>query len=153
MELKFLADVPEAIPQISQWYFDEWGHKIKDNSVEKISERIRGMLNRDRIPLHILAVENNKILGVSQLKIREMEIYPEKEHWLGGVYVDSSERHRGLASVLVSRCLELAKQFRVATLYLQTERLDGGLYAHLGWRPIEKVHYNGLHVLVMENKL
>lgn len=153
MELKFLADVPEAVPLISQWYFDKWGHKIKDNSVEKITERVRGMLNRDKIPLHIVAVENNKILGVSQLKIREMDIYPEKEHWLGGVYVDSAARGKGLATILVSKCLELAKQFGVTTLYLQTERFDGGLYAPLGWQAIEKVHYNGLDVLVMQKAI
>lgn len=153
MELRFLADFPEAIPVISQWYFDEWGHKMKGNSVENIVGRIRGMLNRDKIPLHVVALENGQIMGVSQLKIREMDIYPEKEHWLGGVFVRPEARGRGLATRLIERCLRLAESFGVETLYLQTERLDGGLYARLGWLPIEKTHYNGLHVVVMERPM
>jgi predicted GNAT family N-acyltransferase len=153
IDIKFLADKPDAVPLIAQWYFDEWGHKMKDNSVEKIRQRIEGMLNRDKIPLHVLGVKRNEVLGVAQLKIREMDIYPEKEHWLGGVYVVRGARGNGLASRLILKALELAKVFKVEKLYLQTERLDGGLYARLGWQPIEKVHYNGLHVLIMEKIL
>jgi predicted GNAT family N-acyltransferase len=153
MEFKFLADQPESVPLIARWYYEEWGHKIKDNSVEKIRERIDGMLNRDKIPVHILAIEGKKVLGVAQLKIREMDIYPDKEHWLGGVFVSLESRGKGLGSQLVGKALELAKTFKVKTLYLQTERHDGGLYAGLGWQPIEIVHYNGLHVLVMQRAI
>ena len=153
MEFKFLADRPEFVPVIAKWYFDEWGSALPGVTLQQIDDRISAMLNRDRIPVHILAMEGEELLGVAQLKIREMDIYPDKEHWLGGVYVAPSARGRGLASRLVAKALELAKTFHVKTLYLQTERFDGGLYASLGWRPIEKVHYNGIHVLVMENRL
>ena len=153
MEVRFLADIPEAVPLISKWYFDEWGHEEAGNSVERIAERVRGMLNRDKIPLHVVAVEGGEVLGVSQLKIREMSIYPEKEFWLGGVFVAPTARGRGLATRLVGECLDLAKRFRVETLYLQTEQLGGGLYAKLGWKPIEQVRYNGLDVLVMERPI
>lgn len=153
MEIQFLADRLEFIPVIANWYYTEWGQFMKDQSEQKIRDRISGMLNRDRIPLHILAVEGTELMGVAQLKIREMDIYPDKEHWLGGVYVAPAARGRGLGSVLVTKGLELAKQFKVQTLYLQTEDLSGGLYAPLGFRPIEKTHYNGLDVLVMEHSL
>lgn len=153
MKIEFLADRPQAVPLISRWYYDEWGHAMPGNSVEKITERVNGMLNRDRIPLHILAVENDEILGVAQLKIREMDIYPDKEHWLGGVFVTPQARGQGLASTLVNRALDLAKTFQVRTLYLQTEQMDGGLYAKLGWKPLEQVLYNGLNVLVMERPI
>ncbi|CAM6000261.1 unnamed protein product [Sphagnum balticum] len=68
-----------------------------------------------------------------------MDIYPDKEHWLGGVFVPPEHRKKGVATELLKRTLELAKKLRVTTLYLQTERLDGGIYATLGWRPIEKI--------------
>ena len=98
MEFTFLADRPEFIPLIAQWYFDEWGRTAKDNSVKKIQDRISGMLNRDKIPVHLLAIDGNELLGVAQLKIREMDIYPDKEHWLGGVFVATTARKRGLRS-------------------------------------------------------
>jgi predicted GNAT family N-acyltransferase len=153
MEIQFLADRPEFIPLISNWYYSEWGRLMKDQSEQKIHDRISGMLNRDKIPLHIIAVESDELLGVAQLKIREMDIYPDKEHWLGGVYVSPAARGLGVGSLLVTRALELAKQLKVKTLYLQTENLSGGLYASLGFRPLEQAHYNGVDVLVMEHSL
>ena len=36
MELIFLADRPEAIPTIARWYFDRWGYRDVDESVENI---------------------------------------------------------------------------------------------------------------------
>jgi predicted GNAT family N-acyltransferase len=153
MEIQFLADRPEFIPLISNWYYTQWGQFMKDQSEQKIRDRMSGMLNRDKIPLHIVAVEGTELLGVAQLKIREMDIYPDKEHWLGGVYVAPNARGRGLGSVLVTKALELAKQLKVKTLYLQAENLEGGLYAPLGFRPLEKTHYNGFDVLVMEHSL
>ena len=38
-------------------------------------------------------------------------------------------------------------------LHLQTEQLDGGIYARLGWAPREQIEYRGIQVLVMENDL
>jgi GNAT superfamily N-acetyltransferase len=154
LELKFLADHPNAIPVIAQWYYDEWGHKVADNSYEKTCERIRGKLNRDKAPLHIIAIEDNNVMGTAQLKIREMDIYPDREYWLGSVYITPEFRGRKIASKLCDHIVDLAKSFGIRTLYLQTEKLDGGgLYARLGWKPIAKAYYNGLDVLVMEKNL
>ncbi len=153
MEIKFLADRPEFIPLISNWYYSQWGQFMRDQTEQKIHDRISGMLNRDKIPVHILALEGDELLGVAQLKIREMDIFPDREHWLGGVYVVPAARGRRLATVLVTGAIGLAKQFKVETLYLQTEDLSGGLYAPLGFRPLEKTHYNGVEVLVMAHSL
>jgi GNAT superfamily N-acetyltransferase len=149
MNFIFLGEKPEFVPLIAAWYFEEWGHQSGD-SLEKTKERVSGMLNQDKLPLHILAMEGNEVLGVAQLKYREMTIYPEKKHWLGGVYVAPSARGRGVGTKLVTKALELAKAFGVSTLYLQTEQLDGGIYSALGWNPIEETDYNGVHVLVMK---
>ncbi|MEH6405403.1 MAG: GNAT family N-acetyltransferase [Sneathiella sp.] len=154
MQLKFLVDYQGAIPVVARWYYEEWGHEVAGNSYEKTCERIRGKLNRDKVPLHIIAVENNNPLGVAQLKTQEMDIYPDKKYWLGSVYVASEARGRGIASKLAGKIVETANSFGIETLYLQTEKLvDGGLYSRVGWMPIEQVHYHGLDVLVMKRDL
>lgn len=154
MELKLLADHEDAIPTIARWYYDEWGHKDANNSYEQTCERIRGKLNRDKAPLHVVAVKDGDVLGVAQLKIREMNIYPDKEYWLGSVYVAPEARGRKIASRLCERVAEIARSLGIAILHLQTERTDdGGLYAGLGWKPIEQAHYHGVDVLVMERNL
>jgi len=152
MKFTFLADREHAIPMIANWYFAEWGH-ITKLSVEATATKIRNGLNRDKIPLFVLAEEDDEIVGVAELKYREMIIYPDKEHWIGGVFVPPPHRGKGIASRVANRVVEIANSLGVKTLYLQTARLDGGLYAQLGWKPIEQLNYRGVDVLVMERKL
>jgi GNAT superfamily N-acetyltransferase len=82
-----------------------------------------------------------------------MDIYPEKEHWLGGVFVSSEYRGKKIASKIVIKLLSIAESLNVKSLYLQTENLNGGLYSLLGWQPLEQVNYHGVDVLVMEKRL
>jgi GNAT superfamily N-acetyltransferase len=114
---------------------------------------MRDALNREKIPLFVLAVEADEIVGVAELKYREMAIYPDKEHWIGGVFVPPAHRGKGIASRLANRIVEIAGSLGVKTLHLQTEKLNGGLYARLGWVATEQVNYRGLDVLVMEKRL
>ena len=91
--------------------------------------------------------------GQTWLKYREMDIYPDREHWLGGVYVPTSHRGREVGSRVVERVVEKARSLEVPTLHPQTDRLDGGLYRRLGWKEPERVSYRGREVLVMERRL
>ena len=148
----FLADIQDAIPTVAQWYYEEWG-KVPGNSVTKMIERIKGKLNRDKPPFHILAVLEERVLGVAQFKLREMSIYPEKEFWLGSLYVAPEFRGCGVGSALAQRIATIAKDFGVEEIYLQTEALDGGLYQNLGWHIIEETEYNNVRVAVMVRQL
>jgi GNAT superfamily N-acetyltransferase len=152
IEIGYLADHSEFVPQIARWYFDEWGYKASENSIEIISERLYTKLNRERAPIPIVAIANRKLIGTAQLKIREIEIYPDRESWLGGVYVDFTARRRGIAKLLVQRIEQIAKQLKIRELFLQTEKLTGGLYADLGWLPIEQIDYHGVQVLIMHKE-
>ncbi len=153
MNFELLADREDAILTIARWYFGEWGHFGEGTSIEQFRDNLGKALHRDRVPLVVLAVECDAVIGVAELKFREMDIYPEKEHWLGGVFVPPQHRGRGIASRVAGRVPEIAESFGIAKLHLQTERLDGGLYARLGWRALEPVHYKGREVLVMERQL
>ena len=66
-----------------------------------------------------------------------MDIYPEKDHWLGGLYVSKNYRGKNIAEKIIIEVASLAEKSGVRKLYLQTEHLGGGLYARLGWKSIE----------------
>ena len=153
MELVLLADHQEAVPVVARWYHDEWGYQVPDSSYAKACEGLRAELNRDRPPLSVVAVDGRTPIGAAQLKIREMDIFPDREHWLGGVYVADEARGHGTAAKLATRIADIARSFGIGTLYLQTERHDGGLYASLDWHPVERTHYRGPEVLVMAKEL
>jgi len=154
IEFAFLADHVDAIPIITKWYFDEWGHLVQGDSMQRTRDRIEGYTNRDEIPFILIAMNGNDVIGAAQLKYREMaEMFPEKEHWLGGVYVAIDYRGQGYGSLLVEQIAKMAPRYGVETLHLQTEALDGGIYARLGWKPYSQVNSRGLDVLVMERRL
>ena len=121
--------------------------------IEDIRKELGNYLNSERIPLMVLAIENENVIGVAQLKYREMDIYPEREHWLGGVFVEEAKRHRGAASAIVRKVISIAEELNVEVLHLQTVARDGGLYRKLGWKPVETVHYRNETVLVMEKNM
>ncbi len=153
MKFELLADNEHLIPTIAKWYFDEWGYLKKDHTLEAGIENLKAYLNKHKIPMIMLAVEGGELLGVAQLKYREMSLYPDKTHWLGGVFVAKEHRGKGIAKLIIGELIVIAKKLDVPTLYLQTENLTGGLYRQMGWMPIEQVNYRGIDVLVMEKEL
>jgi len=153
MELSLLADHPAAIPTIASWYFHEWGYVRPGRTVASISGDLEAYLNRDKVPLTVVALEEGSVIGAAQLKFREMEIYPDRVHWLGGVFVDPRYRAHGLGAKLIAKVVEIARTLEVRTLYLQTIRLDGGLYARHGWQPLDRVRSGVGDVVVMERHL
>ncbi len=153
IEFHFLANQPQHLAKLAQWYFDEWGELTQAASVQTVEARLQEYLNADKIPLIIVAENNGELAGAVQLKFREMTIFPDKEHWLGGVYVAEKFRGNKVAARLVGQAITLASQMHVKTLYLQTIRLDGGLYRRLGFKAIDKVIYRDLEVLVMVNNI
>jgi GNAT superfamily N-acetyltransferase len=154
MELVYLADRPEALALVARWYHDEWGYLIEGETQERTNERVGEYLNCGEMPFILLAVDGPEVLGAAQLKFYEMkDLFPDEAHWLGGVYVSPGHRGRGLGSYLAEAIAARARGLGVETLHLQTERLDGGLYARLGWRPVAQVNNHGLEVLVMARRL
>lgn len=149
MELSLLADEPSAADTVATWYFNEWCKASGRYGKDHVLKNVSAATNRDKPPLVVLAKEAGTLIGAAELKIREMDIYPQYEFWVGGVYVEQSQRGKGTASKLVVNVIERARSFGIEKLYLQTEDLNGGLYARHGFKPIEQADSKGVTVLVM----
>ena len=149
----FLSDHPEFVPELASWYFQEWGHEVPDRTLAIEQKELEQTLEAGPLPLAMIASYRGELAGAGQLKWKEMAIYPEKEHWLGGIIVKSAYRGQGIGQQLVEQLVGQAQALQIPTLWLQTEQLDGGLYARLGWQPLEVVTQHGVQVLVMERHL
>ncbi|AOT09101.1 GNAT family N-acetyltransferase [Pseudoalteromonas luteoviolacea] len=149
----YLADKPEHLSTIAGWYYSEWCEQRGRYTLEQMSEKLKNSLNQNTLPKIIIALIDNQLVAAAELKIREMDDYPQYEHWVGGVYVDAQMRGMQIGKVLMSYVVSQAKLAQINTLYLQTERLDGGLYRQLGFEPMFETHSKGYHVLVMKKSL
>ncbi|NQZ33315.1 MAG: GNAT family N-acetyltransferase [Oceanospirillaceae bacterium] len=153
MHTSLLANNQSPINQIAQWYFDQWLCHAENSSLEKSRAYVAQYSSPLGAPLMVLIRDGERLVGAAQLKIREMNIYPQYEHWLGGVYIDAAYRHSGYAKILVKEVITQARRATIKSLYLQTEDLSGGLYFTLGFTAIEQVRYNAKEVLVMKLEL
>ncbi|MCB9125958.1 MAG: GNAT family N-acetyltransferase [Caldilineaceae bacterium] len=154
LEIHFLADRPDALPLVAGWLYTEWGRRDPGNSPEATAERLAAELSRDRLPIVVVAAYNGVVVGTAALKLHELrDRFPELRHWLGGVYVSADARGHGIAGALVRHVEKLAIDRGITVLHLQTERLDGGLYARLGFQPIEQIKHRGIDVMVMVKPL
>jgi len=150
MKVEPLATNPKFIPTIARWYVEEWGDTEYVQSKEKEINKLKAYLNERGVPIVLTAIMDEEVVGVVQLKEYEMEIYPNFQYWLGGVYVSKIYRGKGIAKSLVMSAIQKAKELGISKLFLQTEYLSGGMYAELGWSKIEEVYYSKVDVAVME---
>jgi GNAT superfamily N-acetyltransferase len=154
LSFAYLTDGREAVPQIARWWFDEWGHFRPGDSLEALISRVHGLLDREGLPIPVVAIFEDRIAGVAVLKLHELfDLYPEKKFWLGDVFVAPEFRGQGIGSALAMKIVEIAQSRGIASLHLQTQSLDGGLYAKLGWEKIEQIHHQGYDALVMVKRL
>lgn len=149
MEFRLLADEPSAAGTVAQWYFDQWCKETGRATLEAVQQNVSAAINRDAAPVIVLAKDDGTLVAAAELKIREMNAFPDYEFWLGGVYVTPNCRGKGIASNLVSRVIDLARSFGIKQLHLQTEDLSGGLYRQFGFEHLHQVDSKGIQVTVM----
>lgn len=147
-----LADFPELIPVLVDWFYAEWGRPESGITPTSISKSLHRRLNRDSLPLALVALHGQEPVGSASIKIQEMETHPQYTHWLGSVYMKEEHRRQGFGSQLVEAAVQSAKSCAVKELYLYTRQSES-LYASLGWTALERPRYHGREVVIMKRKL
>ena len=148
MRIEYLSDHPEALPILAEWQHAEWGYVRPGDTLEKRTARLRGFSNGDRIPLTVVALDGNEVLGSASLIEHDMETRMELTPWLAGVYVGEQYRRRGIGAALVRRIMAEAKRLKVPLLYLYTVHSEK-FYAALGWKLMERTSYREHEVVIM----
>lgn len=148
-----LTDVPKHMPTVIDWYFDAWGKRDPDNTLESYTQKLKTFLQDGSIPAHLVICDDERLIATAHIRKHEIPSYVDYENWLGGVYVDSDYRCQGVARIVVNSVIEEAKALGITALYLQTEDLSGGLYAELGWKKLHQMNNKGREVIVMVKEL
>lgn len=154
LNFALLGDYPHKARQVAQWWCEEWGlperHSRFEDYVAELAECALGEL-----PIHVVALKSGRLLGAATLKQRMSSIglAPAHSYWLSGMYVDTWERGQGIGTALCEQITTVARNRSISRLYLQTESLDGGLYARLGWSTLSRVRLDGLQLIIMVKDL
>lgn len=149
MQFDYLADHPQRVPQVIAWWHTIWADRMGPD-IDALERQLLASLNKEQLPIHILAMKEDRPIGTAVLKLQELaELFPDKQFWLGSVFVDVPHRGEKIASALTRQIIQLAQARGLPHLYLQTVNLTGGLYSRLGWEPVERFQYRGVETLLM----
>jgi GNAT superfamily N-acetyltransferase len=151
LSIAYLADHPEAVPVLAEWFAREWGGLDPRDTVEGFCERLPSRANRDRLPICLLGLVNGEPVATATLKFREIEYAPTADFWLGSVYVREDARGRGHGRTIVAAAEAAAAAKRFAPLYLYTPRKEA-LYRRLGWRTAGATIADGKRATVMSRQ-
>ncbi|HEX2190541.1 MAG TPA: GNAT family N-acetyltransferase [Longimicrobiaceae bacterium] len=152
MEIVHLADRPELVPTLAEWFHAEWGHIVPWGTVEGFGEMFRGQLRRDGLPLALVALEGGAPIGTASVRVADMPERPERTPWLGGVYVLEAARGRGVGEALVRAAERCARELGFREMYLFTTDREG-FYLRLGWSVLEYADHHGERASVMRTSL
>jgi GNAT superfamily N-acetyltransferase len=148
MEIAYLADYPEHLHTVATWVFGQWGHLLPGKTLEQVERTFGTHLQRDAVPLTVVALDEGKPVGTASLFLHDMSTRPELSPWLAAVYVLSSHRNRGIGSGLVQQIEAITERLQIPRLYLFTPDKQS-FYARLGWVPMDTAEYRTEHVVIM----
>jgi len=111
-------------------------------------------LNRDRIPLTLIAFLDGQPAGTASIFVHDMDTRPDLSPWLAAVFVAPPYRKQGIGSQLVKAVEGVSQKLQIARLYLFTpdHRPNGRerFYTRLGWSVLERVEYWNQTMVVMD---
>ena len=131
MTIAPLADYPQFIPELAEAFFREWnamdGRSLRDNE-----NQLRANLQRDRLPISFVAVEQDDWIGTVSVDLSDFPGPAHLSPWLACLYVKEAHRRQGLGRKLVLHTLDFARAQRIPKLYLWNHAKES-LYLPLGW--------------------
>ena len=152
VQFSYLADHPEYLPQLAQWFFEQWGSIIPDETLETRIAKFKTHMNRDRLPIAWVAHANGQPLGSASLRVHDLDGREDLSPWLGGVFVRGDCRRQGIGAALCATVEQAARSRGVEKLYLFTHDKQAW-YSRLGWTMVSPCVWRGLSVDVMSKQL
>src|SRR5512146_707600 len=102
MNIAYLADHKEVIPLLAQWFYKEWAYLNPGKTLADVEQLIGERTSTDRIPIALVAFDNQELLGTVCLKVHDMDTRLDLSPWLAGLYVAAPRRQQGIGTALVA---------------------------------------------------
>ncbi len=143
MQISYLVDHPEFVTTLASWIFEHWRPVLAQETLESRIAKFRTHLNRDALPIAWVAHSQSQIFGTAALRVHDLPDREDLTPWLGGMYVASPFRRRGIGAALCEAVEQKARTLlETQTLYLFT--LDKQTwYKDRGWSMHEPCSWFG----------
>ena len=147
-----LAQIPNLIPAVAAWHWNEWGAGDVDGSLDIWTDRLRRRVHDPDHSVTWVAVADQRPVGSIALNDTDMTTHRDWSPWLSALYVTPPSRGARIGAALVRHCEAAARERGVEALYLYTTTAVT-LYLKLGWSSVGMEPYGETNVEVMVRRL
>ena len=152
LTIDYLANYPQHVATLAQWHQQQW-HDISPHlDTDKRISLLSAHHATAAVPVTLIALQLNRPIGSASLVENDMQDRPQYSPWLASVYVAPGHRQQGVASILISDIITQARTLDLTQIYLFTPD-QSAFYAKRGWQTIERRHYHGTTVDIMNYTL
>ena len=141
MEIVYLDEAPDAVEILAAAFWTEWGRQ-DGLTLAEVTDRVTACLQRDALPLALVAREGAAVLGTVGLRRDAIASGPAPGPWLAALWVDPAHRGRGLGAGLIAAAERAAADLGLAELYASTSTAVG-LFQRAGWTELEGFDHAG----------
>lgn len=154
---KPLSAAPEWLEQVAAWHHQECERQGLTSSYELRLSRLKAHLQLKRFPYTLLAFTQNQLIGcvsLVQYHLQNISSQPATDVpvWLSNLYIERSQRKKGLGEALISAVLHYLKCLGYTECWLTADECTA-YYQKRGWQVIRQVQLGGKAVNVMQIKL
>ncbi len=140
--IAFLADHPDLVHTLADWFRSEWSEYYADRTNVDIAQELAQDLNRDHIPVRLVALEGGELTGCIVLRQLVLSTQPDYSPGLGGLFVHARYRRKGIATELVRAGMNLARDLGYPVIYTTTNSARR-IVERLGWERLATVVHDG----------
>lgn len=155
VRVELLADHPEALPILKEWFEQEWAPYYGPDGPGDASKDLRDSCNRDALPIAMVAISGDKVCGTAALKAQSVSTHKHLTPWLAALLVGPEFRRRGIAERLIAAVEEKAQQFGFHCIYVGTGEGSGtpeNALRKRGWEFVEKGSYFVSEVSIFQRR-
>ncbi len=135
-----LADHPEALPTLIEWFEREWAPYYGNGGPGDAAADLKGSANREELPIALAAFADGALCGTAALKPESVTTHPHLSPWLAALLVAEPYRERGVGRRLVRAVEDLARRHGFDAIYTGVDP-SRPLHAAGGWVLLEQVPY------------
>jgi GNAT superfamily N-acetyltransferase len=131
-----LRERPDFLELVADRLWHAWWHD-SPYDLPAFREIVALALGAGPVPSVFVAHEGDTFLGTASVIENDLDIRPQYQPWIAGVWVEEAARSRGVGRLLVDRATQAIfwAGFSRAYLYCGAHRVS--FYTGLGWQPIE----------------
>ena len=101
IQISYLIEHPEYIPQLAQWLFEQWDSILGEKTPETRIKKLKTHMNRGELPIAWVAHANGQPLGTAALRVHDLEGREDLTPWH---YVPPSRTRPGRERYTLSIC-------------------------------------------------